>query len=70
MTLFAVPCEGADVLALVLPRVPVYGLADSERYRVGSDGPVMSGKALKERGLDVELQGDFRSDLIRIERVD
>jgi len=54
----------------VLPRVPVYGLADSERYRVGSDGPVMSGKALKERGLDVELQGDFRSDLIRIERVD
>jgi hypothetical protein len=30
----------------------------------------MSGKALKERGLDVELQGDFRSDLIRIERVD
>lgn len=50
--------------------IPVRGLADTARYRVHSDGSVRSGKALRERGIDVDLIGDFQSDLIRIERVD
>jgi alpha-galactosidase len=54
------------------PSIPVRGLRDDARYRIEGEetGTALSGRALRTRGLDVDLRGDFRSEVVVLERVD
>jgi alpha-galactosidase len=52
----------------VLPPLRLRGLDERARYRV-DDGPVQSGTALAERGIDLDVSGCFESRLLVLEQV-
>lgn len=52
-----------------LPRLRLAGLADHTLYSIGGSTQPISGKALKQIGLELNLNGDFDSVVIRIHAV-
>ena len=49
-------------------RIKLVGLANTALYKVQNSDVCLSGKALAELGLDVQLNGDYQSELIILEK--
>ncbi|NOU85999.1 hypothetical protein GC102_09445 [Paenibacillus sp. LMG 31460] len=52
-----------------LPRIRLQGLDELTLYQVEGTEQPLSGKALMEVGIKVNLRGDFQSTIIRIQKL-
>jgi alpha-galactosidase len=54
------------------PPLHLHGLVKDARYRVEGLGEerTLSGRALHKRGIDIDLRGDFQSNVVRLTRVE